>query len=208
MVLYLNESQAGCDQDTVAFPHLLVCMGVVLETGARLYGFHFDNQADSGSQAGLFAAFIANQNGTVPQGVRLYGCTNWKIRYPDRGRAAWKAEMQAIASAIGYTGKVSGFDTGIINPQDGTYVEYIAEHAQGRCRIYYKRNEKMCYTQTVVSGLNPPQNLASYSKRGTDQFVPAQGYIKHTTGAAIYGQSKKRRLHELNYFLRLVTFNI
>jgi hypothetical protein len=207
MPVYLNESQAGCDQSVIGFPHLLVCMGVVLETKAWLYGYHFDEVGDTQSAAAAFAHFIQDRGGNTANGVRLYGCANWRARYDGGGRQAWQNEMQTIANALGYTGKVSGFNTAIIDPQDGTYVEYIPEYAQRRCRIYYKRNEKMDYTSGAARGLIN-RNFAAF-KSQDGQIVPRTGYFNYTTDADIQAtDSNKGALHELNYFLRLVSFDV
>lgn len=209
MPVFLNEAQAGCDRTGIGFPHLLLCMGVVLETNAWLYGYHFDDPGDTAGSAVAFTNFITDRGGNVANGVRLYGCANWKARYNGNRRQAWKAEMQVIATALGYQGTVSGFDTSIIDPQDGTYVEYVPEYPQRRCRIFYKRNEKMDYTNNAVIGA-PNRNVAPF--RGdvtTGQMVTNTGYINYTTGADIQvTASNKGQLHELNYFLRLVNFDV
>jgi hypothetical protein len=41
MAVYLNEGDIGVDKQVIGFPHLMICMGVVLETKAWLYGMHF-----------------------------------------------------------------------------------------------------------------------------------------------------------------------
>jgi hypothetical protein len=209
MPVYLNELQAGCDRTLIGFPHLLVCLGVVLQTKAWLYGFHFDALADTPASAALFAAFITNRGGDAANGMRLYGCGNWRSRYEGGGRQAWKTEMQTIANALGYHGKVSGFNTAIIDPQAGTYVEYIPEYQQERCRIYYKRNEKMDFTSNLGRGLLPRSMTAFRPGLTNRAIVPNTGNTTYTSGAGIQETtSNKGQLHELNYFLRLVSFDV
>jgi hypothetical protein len=92
--------------------------------------------------------------------VVLYGCGNWRVRYGNLGnRMQWEAEMQEVAAVLGFRGPARGFDTGIIDPVDGTYVEYHPIYNQSRCRIYYKRNEKMDYQKVTrkpsTGGFNP-----------------------------------------------------
>jgi hypothetical protein len=209
MAVFLNEAQAGCDQTLIGFPHLLLCMGVVLQTNDWLYGYHFDAPSATAAHATAFTAFIANRGGNVANGVRLYGCANWTSRYGGNGRQAWKTEMQAIATALGYHGTACGFDTGIIAPRDGTYVEFRPDYAQHKCHIYYKRNEKVDYTTAAVTVI-PTTNVASFKRdRTTQQMVPSTGYVNYTTGADIQvTKSNKGQLHELNYFLRLVSFTV
>jgi len=117
--------------------------------------------------------------------------------------------MQKIANALGYHGRVSGFDTSIIGPEQGTFVEYIPEFRQERCHIFYKRNEKMDFTDEFVTGRAIPE-MASFKLDHTGQTVlPRTGSIQHTISADIQvTPSNKGRLHELNYFLRLVSFNV
>jgi hypothetical protein len=67
MAAYLGECEAGADRELIGFPHLLLCMGVVLQTKAFLYGFHFDNN-DMGvtpELAGAFLDFIGRKGGNV-----------------------------------------------------------------------------------------------------------------------------------------------
>jgi hypothetical protein len=209
MPVYLNENQAGSDRAAIGFPHLLICMGVVMQTGNWLYGYHFDAPETTAENAVAFADFIRTRGGNAGNGVRLYGVANWSVRYPGGGKSDWRAEMQNIATALGYHGRASGFDTGVIDPQDGTYVEFIPEFPQRRCRIYYKRNEKMTYTNAAVSPL-PNRSMEAYSGNWlTGVMAPNTGIIKHTTGADIIATpSNQGRLHELNYFLRLVTVTV
>ena len=209
MAVFLNEAQAGCDQESIGFPHLLLCMGVVLQTNAWLYGYHFDAPGDTEANATAFAGFIANRHGKVANGVHLYGCANWVERYHGGGRRDWRAEMGNIATTLGYQGKVSGFNTAIIDPRDGTYVEYVPEYSQHRCRIFYKRHEKMDYTSNSVRNL-PTRDIASFKlNKTTGQMGPTTGYVNYTSGAGIQvTRSNKGELHELNYFLRLVSFNV
>jgi hypothetical protein len=209
MPVYLNEAQGGCDRELIGFPHLLLCMGVVMQTGAWLYGYHFDNPNDTQGNADAFAGLITKLGGTSANAVRLYGVGNWAVRYEGGGKNAWRTEMQTIATALGYHGRVSGFDTGIIDPQDGTYVEFVPEYPQERCRIYYKRNEKMTYTNAPLAKL-PTKNVVAFTSDATGAMVPKQqGMMIYTSTADIVATaSNKGRLHELNYFLRLVTITV
>src|SRR5262245_26451897 len=144
MTIYLDECQAGCDASDIGFPHVLLCMAVVLQTGAWLYGYHFDKPANTNEYAGALLNFIQRKGGDVANGVRLYGCCHHYNRNTNRkppagdAHAAWRAEMQQIAATLGYHGRVSGFDTSIIDPQQGTYIEFHREQGTNRCRIYYK----------------------------------------------------------------------
>jgi hypothetical protein len=209
MPVYLNELQGGSDQTLIGFPHLLICMGVVVQTNAWLYGFHYVTPADTPVTSGLLLQFITSRGGDVANAVRLYGCANWSVRYSAAGnkRQAWEAEMQSIANTLGYQGKVSGFNTGIIDPQDGTYVEYVPEYPQRRCRIFYKRHEKMNHPGGDVRG-GLPRSMISY-RPGIVGILPNTGRANYTTGGDVIPTAgNKGQLHELNYFHRLVSFNV
>ena len=52
MARYLNEREVGFDADTIGFPNIGACMGVVLQTDNGLYGFHA-MPGDRGSAPGL-----------------------------------------------------------------------------------------------------------------------------------------------------------
>ena len=88
MPIYLNENQAGSDRQAIGFPHLLICMGVVMQTGAWLYGYHFDNPNRTTESAAAFADFIASRGGKAANAVRLYGVANWSVRYHGGGKNA------------------------------------------------------------------------------------------------------------------------
>jgi hypothetical protein len=142
MPVYLNELEIGLAQDVVGFLYLLLCMGVVAMTTTMLYGLHIDTRADAQAACQALRQFMTSR-GAGPI-VALYGCCNRNIRY---GKANafedWKSEMRMIAGVLNFRGPVRGFDTGIIAPKDGTYVEYQPNYPGRFCRIYYKRNEKM-----------------------------------------------------------------
>ena len=211
MAVFLNEAQAGCDKELLGFPHLLLCLGVVLQTEAWLYGYHFDAPSQTAANTVAFANFFRDRGGIGTNGVRLYGAGNWTSRYDGR-KQGWMAEMRGIAGALGYHGPVCGFDTSIIAPEHGTYVEYRREFGADRCRIFYKRNEKMDYTDTSYMGASalPSRNIASFSyDQFTSQMVPAPGSIKVTDRASLQiTPSNEGQLHEVNYFLRLVSFTV
>jgi hypothetical protein len=154
MPIYLNECQAGVARDLIGFPNLLVCMGVVVQTRAHLYGFHFDDANVTLPEAGAFRDFITTHGGNVANAVALYGCCNWGVRYGQGGnqKRAWKQEMRQIAGTLGYQGVVRGFDTTIVTScESGRYVEFHPEYGQQRCRIYWKVQNKPDFTVTHTS---------------------------------------------------------
>ncbi len=209
MAVYLNEQQAGCDREVVGFPHIVVCLGVVLQTNAWLYGYHFDFGNDVGNIA-AFRDFLRDVGGNAQNGVRLYGAADWTERYVNAAnrRQAWRNEMQQIAAAIGYRGRISGFNTDIIGPQNGTYVEYQANFGAETCKIFYKRNEKMMDFEEQRHEVGPrPRNVVTYRCNG-DQMQRNPGALWLVRGAGVRPtRGNEGRLHELNYFLRLTSFD-
>ena len=94
----------------------------------------------------------------------VHYCTcvcNWSSRY-DNGKDDWRAEMQAIAGVLGYHGKASGFDTSIIDPQHGTYVEFMAEYPQERCQSITSATKRSSISNTKIDVL-PTRKIASYT---------------------------------------------
>ena len=207
MAVYLNEGDVGQAVDLIGFPHLLVCMGFVALTADHMYGLHMDStQQEHRAKAfpALWQFMLAKGAGAI---VALYGCCNRHERYKhlasDAARhAAWAAEMGDMAQALGqYHGPARGFDTSIIAPVDGTYVEYHPNYVQGRCRIYYKRHERMNYTKldhTQDKAPNPDQAYVSYytgKLRDVD--------VETVAAAGKRSLTHKGTLHEVDYALRL-----
>lgn len=152
MARYLNEREVGFDGDTIGFPNIGDCMGVVLQTENGLYGFHA-MPGDAARVSG-FAQFIQN-SGLHGSAVHLYGsCIRSKRCLGSE--AQWKTEMTTFAEGLNYHGPVSGFDMPAYpNLKDGkvdtTYIEYRRDAPASECKIYYKRMTKM----NVGSGANP-----------------------------------------------------
>ena len=212
MAIFLDELQAGSAQDLIGFPNLRTCMGLVLQTRAFLYGCHIAGmeQDTVAAQAEALKAYIRDVGGNVNNGVRLYGCCNWKARYEGGGRrAAWERELSEIARILGYTGTASGFDTGVVVSEPGVYLEYRPEYGKEKCRIFYKKDAKMGYAtefrqvSATGRGFKPfgtkPVSLTDdtlqLAAKGPNQFVDQK-------------LSATGNLHELNYFLRLISFTV
>lgn len=204
MAIYLNEDEFGTDAACIGFPHILLCMGVVVMTGNTLYGAHL---GWPGGDSDVVIAELANliaADGVGGDMQALYGCCNRDVRFPgaNNKKNAWKAEMAGYATVLGFTGQIYGFCTSIIAPQDGTYVEYHPQYLQRQCRVFYKRNEKMAY-----NGGAAPATMHRYNHyRG---MVVPFGTEPVTTGAAVIATPGNRgRLHEVNYFLRMNSFSV
>ena len=202
MAIYLDETQAGSD-NVVGFPHLLLCMGLVCVARTNvLYGIHLDTTANTDNLINGFRTWAIGVGFTPSNSIALYGSANWQVRYNTRfhKRKEWKNEMTRIAGLLGYHGPVRGFNTSMISPRHGTYVEYHADLRRA-CRIYYKRHEKMTYGARVR---NPNvAKITGPTTTRTDRYItsrPSAGVIRTT--------SNKGDLHEVNYAIRLSSFDV
>lgn len=202
MGIYLDEDQLGRDDDVVGFPHLLLCMGICLHTRRSMYGVHIVVNAARGNTIPSFVKYIKQMNTLAQDMIGLYGCCNFKIRYGGNdAQDRWKAELTHVANQIGFTGSVRGFDTSIIDPKDGTYVEYVRNGNADKVKIFYKLNEKMKFSKSTAS--NPSVVRAGHNK---PEIRPV---FNHTSDANIIATEKnKGKLHEVSYTLRLKTFTV
>lgn len=219
MAIYLDEEMMG--QNTViGFPHVVLCMGfaalVEKDNKRSLVGIHFSGTGKTDRAAAVFAA-------NMPIGekiVAIYGSCNRSVRYEgvSNTAAAWKAEMTRIAKHLRYQGVARGFDTAVIGPRDGTYIQYDVNLMRGfPVRIYYKRNEKMAYGQrggsvkrvtyaseTVITDemRANPKLLAHYTKLSKDRIemaAPSSSAVVAKKGFF----SKGNGLNEVDYAVRL-----
>jgi hypothetical protein len=204
----LDEDMMGRDPAVVGFPHLLVCMGFVARTNADLWGVHLTTVVNS---PGTFAAFWtwAQTKGLGTGAITdIYGSGNHRVRYGTNtapaGWGAWNVEMQGYANHMGWNGPAHGFDTSIINPQDGTYVEYQLQLAGAQpCTIFYKRNEKTVPTgTTTVNYAGGAGDVAAWDhaqNRFRGMAFPKTGVIGRVS------TFHKGTFHELDYALRMRT---
>lgn len=141
---YLLEHQMGFDTNCIGFPSIQGCHAVVYQTSAGLYGFHIAGgsaNADWALNAGVFRQFVASLNGLANPGTRLYGASfvgNNQRGYSPVATTNWKNELLAIASALGYTGKISGYDLfKTLGSNASAYVEYRVNGP--KCNLYVRR---------------------------------------------------------------------
>ncbi|OUS29438.1 hypothetical protein A9Q99_10110 [Gammaproteobacteria bacterium 45_16_T64] len=200
MPVYLDEENISSDDTTIGFPHLLLCMGLVYVADGALHGIHLTSRSNTEDAIKAFKAYLNKHS--ITGGTALYGSANHGIRYGKaNSKASWKQEMTYIANEIGYTGKVRGFDTAILKPKKGTYVEYQTK-ADGTCKIFYKRNEKMNFESDLS------QRLPKVGPGGAlDEGVGRKGFVKKSANI-IVTKSNKGQLHELNYSIRQSSFDV
>jgi hypothetical protein len=171
MPLYLNETQAGRTGSTLGFPHLLSCLGLVIQTDTYLYGYHMDG-GDPVEHAKAFDNYIHESNRGPLDSVRAYGCCNWNDRYRRSANKeqAWINEMTRILGVLGYRGKVEGFDASIVAPTRGVYLKYRPNFLSGKSAIFYKKDDDMNDPLHNIS--NDQTNIRQYvQKRGQDKYT-------------------------------------
>jgi hypothetical protein len=151
----LGEREVGFDPDCIGFPSIDGCHGVVLVTASGLWGFH--NFGGSGvssfaERSQSFATFVSQHFVTRGVSSHLYGtCFRNKRGYADANKlSAWKAEMKAFASALGYKGTVSGYNLDQVGyGAKSAYVEY--RRNGGTCTVSCKPWVDMSYDQEPLT---------------------------------------------------------
>jgi hypothetical protein len=189
MPIYLDEDCVGSDPAVICYPHLLLCMGVtVLMSDGSLVGAHVSNSRTEDDVLSELASAIA---GVAPLTMRRMYCTgNVDLHINHGGKS-----VQQKAKAIGFHGKAYLFDTGRINPKDGTFVQVTSNGANHQCAIQYKRDEKVrsLYVNTPGGSV---KRISSY--RG----VIAEQAAKSGLSGPIH------KLHSVNFLLEVKKLNI
>ena len=221
MAVFLNEQQFGYATDHIGFPNLLLCMGVVCMANNTLYGVHLDSTVNTPVVIAGFAGWLTTAGVQANQICALYGSANWNERYTGDKKSAWKAEMRQIAQAIGYNDVARGFDTSILvsntsgnanstryaRPKNkGAYVEYRPDFGKSRCKIFYKKSWKMDYTELTAVG-NARADFTEFHS-ASNNFRAQNTFFKTTSAADLSAHSSASDLHELNYSLRQISFDV
>lgn len=198
--VFLDENMMGRDDAVAGFPHLLLCMGFVARTNNDLWGVHL---ASPNSSQETFLAFWqwARGKGLAKAAItEIYGCCNRAIRYGRSNPAgAWAEEMQWFANALGvWHGVAYGFDTGILAPTDGTYVEYRWQLA-AMCRIFYKLNEQTAPTGPSQMMRDDPNSDVRVFRGVVNRAITYNHYVHRRPGIAVINGA----LDEVNYAQRL-----
>ncbi|WP_137178474.1 hypothetical protein [Roseomonas sp. AR75] len=207
MAIYLDEDMMGRDAATIGFPHLLVCMGLVLRTNNALWGVHLTDTEASRPVFAAFWAYATNKGLAAGHVTDMYSSCNFDIRYYASSAAArlevWKGEVTSYARVMNWQGNCRGFDTSVLAPANGTYVEYQHQaHGAPSCRIFYKKDEKTTSTGAAVvnrnGGLADCVTWDHYTNAQKPASVMKTGINVTTPGG----------IRELDYANRLRTFVI
>ena len=223
MAIYLVEDHIGSDTNSIGFPNLSTCMGLVVQTTTRLYGYHVTGLHEQPKTQMLRELIETTEPGA--QMIHLYGTCYWANRYaslPGTPLAPqWEAEMDGIANTLGYAGPVTGFNIGSwysldpaakialshIRRTENTYVEYHRQVTTNKCAIFYKKMAKVNATSGQVPADMHVERIRrvrgptpSYTRTGPHHGLSVIGATVRTTDRN-HGQ-----LHSIpDHFIR--TFN-
>jgi len=117
MVMHVNMNEVAFDPNSIIFPGLGNCHGVVYQTNVGLFALHiYGADHATPNKAPFFGDFVKRHRlGATAVGQRLYGvCPS--NRYVN-GAPDQKAELQVCASALGFNGPILGarWDTAQLN---------------------------------------------------------------------------------------------
>jgi hypothetical protein len=199
MPVYLDEYMVGTNNAAVCFPHLLLCMGLLCMTDHDLFGMHLGIVEDTELSIDGFKTWLQRFAVGGDDMRALYGAANFRLHYGKVSdpTACWKAEMNQIATRFVHHGPIRGFDTSIIEPKNGTYVEFRSQLPKTTCRIFFERNEKLEYT---VEDVNVAFPVMARVNPNTRQIEP----VKHIKTSASVAQRSK--LREVDYSVRLASY--
>lgn len=159
MAIYLDEDMVGVDANMIAFPHLLLCMGVVvvMQDGS-LIGAHFTTPRTEQTLLRLMLDKIAANGSEMDQ---LYCMANLAEHIGNHGGL----DINGKAEGIGFTGQGYVADFGVLKPTDGTYAQLTSNGAGAAASVRCKLNQDMAYTH----GAGAPVSMVRYTTGMTAQ---------------------------------------
>jgi len=146
MAIYLDEDMVGEDPTKIGFPHLVLCMGVVVVMGdGSLIGAHFTKPTTEPALLRLFAEKVRS-NGS---GMNELYCLANVAEHVDLHSGL---DIYGKAKGIGFTGQGYVADFGVLNPTDGTYAEVTSNGAGNRETVSCKLNQQVTYATAFRAG--------------------------------------------------------
>ncbi|WP_270936802.1 hypothetical protein [Falsiroseomonas oryzae] len=127
MTAFLKEREVGFDSSRLGYPSVANCLAVCYVTPNGLFGLHNNGAVDPGPRAERSTAFanFVMAHASYAKGTRLYGVTfAANNRYPASPNAKWAEELGVFATALGFDGKIRGFDLANAGITGSAYVEF------------------------------------------------------------------------------------
>ena len=168
---YLLEHEMGFDTQELGFPSIQGCHAIVYQTSTGLYGYH--NFGGSGDdrflpRATTFSRFVTDHGGTGQTATRLYGCSfigNNQRGYGGIAKTNWKQELVAFATALNYSGKISGYD-----------LYKTLKGANASAYVEYQTNGEKCDVHIRQWSKNDKPARVANPDRGGHKLMQAKGF--------------------------------
>ncbi len=182
MAIYLDENMVGSDANMIAFPHLVLCMGVVLVmSDGSLIGAHFTTPDVEKGILNMMVREVAGSGQTMNQMYCIADLAEHIQKYGGQ-------DINGKAAGLGFTGQGYVIDLGCNNPADGCYAQVTSNGSAQRATVRTKLNEKMDYTFTADAGPNVTKVGMGTMQRGQETRAFTIG-SKTTAAAAKNAQS-------------------
>lgn len=160
MAIYLDEDMVGTDPNMIAFPHLVLCMGVVLVMGdGSLIGAHFTQPTTEQPLLRLMADKVRSNGSGMDQ---IYCMAEIAQHVGQHGGL----DIHGKANALGFRGQGYVADFGVLNPRDGTYAQVTSNGAGNRATVRCKVNDEMQYTYGAGSAVAFVRRMTGQSAGG------------------------------------------
>lgn len=186
---YLMEHEMAFDAAALGFPSIQGCLAVVYQTTTGLYGFHVAGgsaDTDWPLNAAVFAQFVGAHGGAGLVGTRLYGASfvgnNQRGYGGGNAKKKWKDELVTFASALAYTGRISGYD--LAKSYTGNASAYVEYRATGsKCELHIRQWSNAEHPPRIAN----PDRLAHRAKTKTYGMAPTLVDLQNTVSGVAAG---------------------
>lgn len=174
MALYLDEDMVGTDATFIAFPHLVVCMGLVVRLADHtLVGAHFTVPSTEQAILRAMRREVRASNSTMAQ---LYCASDLAKHIGQFGGL----DINGKAEGLGFTGQGFIFDFGYMQPTDGAYVQFTSNGGADRLSVRCRLNQHMTYTRGTGTPIS--RGMAGTTSGQPGRAVPGTTVV---TGASV-----------------------
>ena len=170
MALFLDEDMVGTDANMIAFPHLVLCMGVVVVMGdGSLVGSHFTAPKSEKALLYMMSQKIAQNGSGMDQ---LYCMADINQHVTQYGGM----DIVGKANGLNFTGQGYVIDFGVLKPTDGTYGQLTSNGAGNRATVRCKLNQKMNYTNAATLTSGPAVGIVKISSYKGNQMKSSHSH--------------------------------